>query len=263
MSKTDKLKDIVKEKYAEIVSQEQGCGCCCNPEPNAGYTIFSEDYASQQGYVKDADLGLGCGVPTEHVKINAGDAVLDLGSGAGNDCFVTRSIVGEHGKVTGLDFTEEMIAKARENNQKMGFDNIEFILGDIEQLPLPDNSFDVVISNCVLNLVPDKVKAFSEIMRVLKPGGRLCVSDIVLSGDLPDDIRNAATMYAGCVSGALQKAYYLDIINTTGFKNVEVKKDRQVHVPDELFLNYISTSELASFKQLGTGIFSITVVGHK
>ena len=265
MKKGNELKNIVKEKYAEIAiqSQQSGCNCCGGPEKDPAYTVFNESYNEQQGYVDDADLGLGCGLPTEHANLKSGDSVLDLGSGAGNDCFVARSIVGDSGTVVGLDFTEEMLSKAQLNNEKMAFKNVEFIMGDIEQIPLPDDSFDVVISNCVLNLVPDKEKAFAEIRRVLKPGGHFCVSDIVLQGKLPDQIRDAATMYAGCVSGALQKEDYIQVIKNNGFKNIEIKKDRSIQVPDELFLNHISAHELDQYKQSGTGIFSITVRGYK
>jgi len=265
MKKGNELKNIVKEKYAEIAikSQQSGCKCCGGSETDPAYTVFNESYNEQQGYVDDADLGLGCGLPTEHANLKSGDSVLDLGSGAGNDCFVARSIVGNSGTVVGLDFTEEMLSKARLNNQKMGYENIEFIMGDIEQIPMPDDSFDVVISNCVLNLVPDKEKAFAEIRRVLKPGGHFCVSDIVLQGELPDQIRDAATLYAGCVSGALQKEDYIQVIHNNGFINIEIKKDRSIQVPDELFLNHISVNELDQYKQSGTGIFSITVRGYK
>ena len=262
MNNSENIKKIVRDKYAGIAI-ESSCGCCGGKEKQTGYTVFNESYKSQQGYLEDADLGLGCGLPTEYANMKAGDAVLDLGSGAGNDCFVARSIVGEAGTVTGLDFTDEMLEKARINNQKMGYTNVLFVKGDIENMPLPDNMYDVVISNCVLNLVPDKQKAFSEIMRVLKPGGQFCVSDIVLLGELPAKIREAATLYAGCVSGALQKEDYLHVIKGSGFSGIEIKKERQVSVPDKQLLPYISQNELMDYKQSGAGIFSITVIGKK
>jgi arsenite methyltransferase len=265
MKKAEELKKIVKDKYAEIVTEDSGCGCACGcgPGDNATYSVFSDSYESQKGYVKEADLGLGCGLPTEYADIKSGDAVLDLGSGAGNDCFVARAIVGETGKVTGLDFTDEMITKAEVNNFKMGYKNVEFIKGDIEEMPLPDKSYDVVISNCVINLVPDKEKAFSEIMRVLKPGGHFCISDVVLEGKLPVELQSAAEMYAGCVAGALPKKDYLAVIERAVFKNISVKKEKMIQVPDSMLLEYISEEELHTFKNSGTGIFSITVVGHK
>ncbi|HAF30684.1 MAG TPA: arsenite S-adenosylmethyltransferase [Bacteroidales bacterium] len=265
---SEKLKEIVKEKYSQIANQsktqnETSCcgssGCC----DSVDYTIFSDDYSSLQGYNKDADLGLGCGIPTEFAHLKPGDSVLDLGSGAGNDCFVARAIVGESGKVTGLDFTEAMIKKALINKEKLGFKNIEFVQGDIEEMPLPDSSFDVVISNCVLNLVPDKEKAFKEIYRVLKPGGHFCVSDVIISGNLPEKIKDDAEMYAGCVSGAIQKDDYLQIIKKNNFKEIEIKKEKEIEIPNAIMLNYISLDELRKFKKEKTGIYSITVVAKK
>ncbi len=264
MQNPETLKQIVKDKYAGIAMapKKQG-GCCGCGDQETDYYVFNESYATQQGYVEDADLGLGCGLPTEHAAIKAGDHVLDLGSGAGNDCFVARSIVGEKGAVTGLDFTDEMLEKAKENNKKLGFSNVDFVKGDIEQIPLPDSTYDVVISNCVLNLVPDKTAAFSEMKRVLKTGGHFCVSDIVLKGNLPDELREAAALYAGCVSGALQKEDYMKVIHDTGFTQVEVKKERVIDVPDDMLLPYVSKEQLASYRNSGAGIFSITVVATK
>ena len=265
MKNSETLKQIVKDKYADIAMAPKTGGCCGCSDSDQGldYSVFSESYATQKGYMKDADLGLGCGLPTEHADILPGNAVLDLGSGAGNDCFVARSIVGETGKVTGLDFTDEMLVKANRNNAIMGYTNVDFVKGDIEQMPLPDEIYDVVISNCVLNLVPDKQKAFSEINRVLKPGGHFSVSDIVLKGDLPDDMREAATLYAGCVSGALQKDDYLKTIEDAGFQKIAIKKERDINVPDDMLLPYISKENLEGYRQSGAGIYSITVTGYK
>ncbi len=264
MQNPETLKQIVKDKYAGIAMapKKQG-GCCGCGDQETDYYVFNESYATQQGYVEDADLGLGCGLPTEHAAIKAGDHVLDLGSGAGNDCFVARSIVGEKGAVTGLDFTDEILEKAKDINKKLGFSNVDFVKGDIEQIPLPDSTYDVVISNCVLNLVPDKTAAFSEMKRVLKTGGHFCVSDIVLKGNLPDELREAAALYAGCVSGALQKEDYMKVIHDTGFTQVEVKKERVIDVPDDMLLPYVSKEQLASYRNSGAGIFSITVVATK
>ena len=262
MKESENMKDVVREKYASIaLAPGKGCGCCGDKGIN--YSIMSRDYSDQEGYVEEADLQLGCGIPTEHAGIREGDHILDLGSGAGNDVFVARRIVGENGRVTGLDFTDEMIAKARRNNEKMGYSNVEFIKGDIEDIPLPGNIFDVVISNCVLNLVPDKDKAFSEIFRILKPGGHFCVSDIVLKGELPDDMRQASALYAGCVSGALQKEDYLASIEKAGFKKVDVKSERKNHVPDEYLLESVSHETIDAYRATGAGIFSITVAGTK
>ncbi len=262
------LKAIVKEKYSEIAKQSktQNETSCCGSSgfcDSVDYTVFSDDYSNLQGYNSDADLGLGCGIPTNFAHLKPGDSVLDLGSGAGNDCFVARVIVGESGKVTGLDFTEAMIEKARINNEKLGYQNVEFVQGDIEQMPLRDNSFDVVISNCVLNLVPDKEKAFKEIYRVLKPGGHFCVSDVVISGKLPEKIKDDAEMYAGCVSGAIQKNDYLEIIRENNFMNTSIEKEKEIEIPNTILLNYISMDELRKFKKTRTGIYSITVRAKK
>jgi len=262
------LKKVVKQKYSEIALQtkKQNETSCCGAGGSCSsvdYTIFSDNYDKLEGYNADADLGLGCGLPTEFAKIKKGDTVIDLGSGAGNDCFVARALVGETGSVIGVDMTEAMIDKAKENVAKLGFKNVQFRLGDIENLPVTADKADVVISNCVLNLVPDKQKAFSEIYRVLKTGGHFSISDVVLVGQLPENLVKAAEMYAGCVSGALQKNEYLSIIENTGFKNIQVQKEKQISVPDEILLNYISEQELNHLKQSNVGIFSITVYAEK
>ena len=264
----EELKDVVKEKYGEIASQskqhnESSCcgatGCCSGVD----YTIFSESYIKLEGYNHDADLGLGCGLPTEFAHIRAGDTVIDLGSGAGNDCFVARALVGENGKVIGVDFTRSMIEKARTNAEKLGFKNVEFRLGDIEKMPVTANKADVIISNCVLNLVPDKNRAFAEIFRVLKPGGHLSISDVVLKGNLPEKLQQAAEMYAGCVSGAIQKKDYLNIMNNNSLVNIQIQKEKAISIPDDILLNYLNEQELAEFKETGAGIFSITVYAEK
>jgi len=264
----NELKLVVQEKYGEIASQSKliNQSSCCGSTSSCcdfDYTIFSDDYSGQEGYNPEADLGLGCGIPTNYAAIKKGDHVLDLGSGAGNDCFVANAIVGETGKVTGLDFTDAMIDKANENKQKLGFNNIEFVKGDIEEMPLPDNRFDVVVSNCVLNLVPDKHKAFAEIMRVLKSDGHFCVSDVVIKGELPEKLRKDAEMYAGCVSGAIEMDEYLEIIREKGFQNVTIHKQKVIAIPDEVLGNYLSKKEIEDFKNGETGIFSITVSAYK
>ena len=266
--KANDIKGMVKDKYSEIAMQtkKQNLNSCCGSTGCCGemdYSVFSDDYSAVEGYNPEADLGLGCGIPTEHAGIEKGNHVLDLGSGAGNDCFVARSLVGEEGKVTGIDFTESMIEKANINLQKTGYSNIEFVKGDIEDMPLKENTFDVVISNCVLNLVPDKEKAFREIKRVLKPGGHFCISDVVLIGNLPEKLKEEAEMYAGCVSGALQKSDYMELIRSQGFKNAEVKKEKEIKIPNSIFMNYMSLEELREFKKQKTGIFSITVYAEK
>ena len=233
--KSEDLKLIVKEKYGEIAKahNEQTSSCCGTSSCCSGvdYSTFSESYENQNGYNPEADLNLGCGIPTEYAHIKTGDTVVDLGSGAGNDCFVARALIGETGKVIGVDLTEAMIFKARANNEKLGFNNVEFRLGDIENIPVSANQADAVISNCVLNLVPDKEKAFREIFRVLKPGGHLSVSDVVLRGTLHERIQQAAEMYAGCVSGAIDINLYLSLMKDSGLVNIKVQKDKLITNP--------------------------------
>lgn len=261
------LKFVVQEKYGEIAKQSKiqnetsccGVGGCCTLD----YAVFAESYNQEKGYNPDADLGLGCGIPTQFASIKTGNSLLDLGSGAGNDCFVARAIVGETGKVTGIDFTDAMLEKARKNNEKLGFKNIEFIKGDIEEMPLENNQFDVVVSNCVLNLVPDKTRAFSEIMRVLKPGGHFCVSDVVLKGELPEKLQQNAEMYAGCVSGAIDMDKYVGIIREQGFRNIEIHKQKEIEIPEDVLKQYLTNEEISKFKNKEIGIFSITVSGEK
>jgi len=266
--KAKEIKLIVKDKYGEIAlqSKNQNQSSCCGSSgccDDMDYTIFSDDYTRLEGYNPDADLGLGCGIPTEYAGIKKGDHVLDLGSGAGNDCFVAHTFVGEEGKVTGLDFTDGMLEKARKNLEKTGFTNIDFVKGDIENMPFPDLTFDVVISNCVLNLVPDKEKAFHEIFRILKPEGRFCISDVVLEGSLPVELKEAAEMYAGCVSGAIKKSDYMATIEEQGFSEITIHKEKQIIIPDEILSNYLSAGEIEAAKQGEFGIFSITVNATK
>ena len=266
MQSSEEIKQVVKEKYGEIAAKnKQVCGCGCGSKSNkiVGYTIMQDEYDHLDGYVAEADLGLGCGVPTEYAGMKKGDFVVDLGSGAGNDVFVSRSIIGDEGKVVGIDFTEEMINKANANKFLTGFQNIEFKLGEIENIPLENNLADVVISNCVLNLVPDKRKAFKEINRILKPGAHFCVSDIVLKGELPAGLKKSAEMYAGCVAGALQQDEYLGIIKESGFENLEIKRTKVIELPDEVLKQYLNNQEIENFKKNNIGIFSITVVGYK
>ena len=262
------IKDIVNEKYSLIASQskQQNQSSCCGSTgccDDMDYTIFSDDYSNLKGYNKDADLGLGCGLPTEFAKIEQGDTVLDLGSGAGNDCFVARAITGDSGKVIGLDFSDEMLKKAKENTLKLGYGNVQFLKGDIEEMPVESNSVDVVISNCVLNLVPDKKKAFSQIYRILKKNAHFSVSDVVLMGELPDKLKESAEMYAGCVSGAIQKDDYINIIKDSGFTDIEIQKEKKIDIPDDILLSFMNEQELIDFKNSKTGIFSINVFAKK
>jgi len=264
MSTSLEIKKIVQDKYAQIATKESSCcgsSCECGAEPD--YSTFNSDYTKVEGYMEDADLNLGCGLPTQFANIKNGDTVVDLGSGAGNDVFVARQITGESGKVVGIDMTPEMIERANLNNEKMGFENVEFKLGDIEELPLDDEMSNVVVSNCVLNLVPDKEKAFSEIYRVLKSGGHFCISDVVIEGEIPSILKESAEMYAGCVSGALPREEYLDIITSAGFKNVEVKKSREIVIPHDVLNTYLDENQYEKYVQSDLGIYSITVVATK
>ncbi len=267
MKTAEELKDNVRKTYAQVATQSKetnASSCCgageCSTEV---YNIMSDDYAGLKGYTADADLGLGCGLPTETAGIKPGDTVLDLGSGAGNDAFVARALAGPDGRVIGVDFTPEMIAKARENAAKLGYQNVEFRQGDIEDLPLPANMVNVVVSNCVLNLVPDKRKAFAEMHRVLRTGGHFSVSDIVLTRELPDQLRHAAELYAGCVTGAIQKVDYLGMIAEAGFTNVKVLKSKAIIIPGDILSQYLSAEEVEKVKIEGLGIESITVYGEK
>ncbi len=268
MNNDAQVKEMVKQKYSEIALQEKTVNqsSCCGATGNCGdelYNIMADDYTKLDGYNPEADLGLGCGLPTEFAKIKEGDTVIDLGSGAGNDAFVARKIVGEKGRVIGIDFTEAMIEKARANADKLGFNNVEFRQGDIENMPVTANKADVIISNCVLNLVPNKHKVFSEIYRVLKPGAHFSISDIVLEGELPEKWKSVAEMYAGCVSGAIQKKEYLGIIEEAGFTNITVQKDKTITVPDEILKSYFIEEEINYLKNNGTRITSITVYAEK
>lgn len=267
MRTEQELKELVRQKYSELALQEQSSDSdgCCGSTSCCGdtYNIMADDYTQLSGYNPDADLNLGCGLPTQFAKIKPGDTVIDLGSGAGNDAFIARHETGVTGKVIGIDFSEAMIAKARTNAEKLGFNNIEFRYGDIEQMPVTANVADVIVSNCVLNLVPNKRNVIKEIMRVLKPGGHFSISDIVLVGDLPKDLQEAAEMYAGCVSGAIQKDEYLNLIREAGFESMEIQKEKEIIIPDETLLQYLNKDELAAFKQSETGIYSVTVFARK
>lgn len=261
------IKELVRQKYSEIALQDKTTNessCCgaggCSTEV---YNIMTDDYTDLKGYNPEADLGLGCGLPTQFAEIKKGDVVIDLGSGAGNDCFIARSEAGENGKIIGIDFTEAMINKARQNAENLGFNNVEFRQGDIEHMPVTSNTADVVVSNCVLNLVPNKDKVFKEIFRVLKPGGHFSISDVVLSGNLPLQLKNAAEMYAGCVSGAIQKETYLELIKINGFTDMKIQKEKPIIIPDDILKNYLSAEELSAFKSGNTGIFSISVYAKK
>lgn len=258
MKNEEQLKSEVKDKYSAILNKPKlRCGCGGKKE-----VVFEIDYSGIDGYNPEADYGLGCGIPTDGAGVKQGDTVLDLGSGAGNDVFVARRLVGESGKVIGIDMTEAMIAKGNSNNAKAGYTNVEFRLGEIENMPVDSNSVDVVLSNCVLNLVPNKEHAFSEIMRVLKPGGHFSISDIVTRGSIPERLREIGALYAGCVSGALVKEAYISIIEKSGFTDIVVKNERPISVPDDI-LDGVNEEDLDALRSSDTVIISITVTGRK
>jgi arsenite methyltransferase len=267
METQEQVKELVRQKYSEIALQdkEQNQSSCCGAGgcSTEVYNIMADDYTHLEGYNADADLGLGCGLPTQFAKIKKGDVVIDLGSGAGNDAFIARHETGETGKVIGIDFTPAMVERARKNAEVRGFNNVEFRQGDIEKMPVTANVADVIVSNCVLNLVPNKDGVIKEIYRVLKPGGHFSISDIVLEGELPKEIKEAAEMYAGCVAGAIQKKVYLELIEANGFKNITVQKDKPIVIPDDILSNYLSVEQIEIFKRSGTGIRSITVYAEK
>lgn len=267
MSTQEQLKEIVRQKYSEIALQDKEANqssCCgaggCSTEV---YNIMTDDYSKVEGYVSDADLGLGCGLPTQFAKIKKGDTVIDLGSGAGNDCFVARAATGASGKVIGIDFTPAMVVKAKANAENLGYTNVEFRQGDIDNMPVAADVADVIVSNCVLNLVPNKSKVFKEMYRVLKPGGHFSISDIVLVGELPDSLKKDAEMYAGCVAGAIQKEAYLELIQAGGFENIVLQKEKSIIIPADILSNYLNEEEIEDFKTGNTGIFSITVYAEK
>ncbi len=267
MSTDNEIKELVKQKYSEIAAQDKetnetsccGSGCCSTEV----YNIMTDDYSTIDGYKPEADLGLGCGLPTQFAKIKKGDVVIDLGSGAGNDVFIARKEAGESGRVIGIDFTPAMIEKARQNAEKLAFNNVEFRQGDIEQMPVPGNYADVIVSNCVLNLVPNKDGVIREIFRVLKPGAHFSISDIVLEGQLPATIQQAAEMYAGCVSGAIQKQVYLELIARNGFENIIIQKEKAIDIPNDILSQYLDAEEIIQFRNSNTGIYSITVYAEK
>ncbi len=268
MKDEQEIKEMVKAKYGAIVQQSTqpnqssccGSGCGCS---NVEFSVMTDDYAKLPGYVPEADLGLGCGLPTENAQIKAGDTVVDLGAGAGNDCFVARSIVGENGRVIGIDMTAAMIDKARSNAGKLGFKNVEFRLGDIDKMPIADDTADVVVSNCVMNLVPNKQHAFAETFRIIKPSGHFSISDIVLQGQLPQELRDHVLLYAGCIAGAVQKDEYLRIIKEAGFVNIKVQKERKIVVPRELLAKFLSADQLRQLEKSHVGVLSVTVYAEK
>ena len=270
-----KIKKMVREGYAKIAKQDRsGCApvkSCC------GTTDLATDISQKIGYSREelqavpegSNLGLGCGNPVALASLKKGEIVLDLGSGAGFDCFLASQKIGKKGKVIGVDMTPELVEKARDNAEKGNYDNVEFRLGEIENLPVADNSMDVIISNCVINLSPDKSRVFQEAFRVLKPGGRLMVSDLVLVKELPDFIKNSVRAYIGCLSGAIMKDKYTDAIKKAGFQNVKIIEETSY--PIELMANDQSAQAIIEdfeippekAKEVAHSVVSIKVYGVK
>ncbi|MCX7863264.1 MAG: arsenite methyltransferase [Bacteroidales bacterium] len=258
------IKESIKQAYSSVLKRKNSCGCnssCCSSDTL--FTFSDTNYKKLDGYQQEADYLLGCGLPLEAANIKEGSIILDLGCGAGNDVFIASKMVGDKGKVIGIDFTEAMIKKANEIKDKLNISNVEFILADIEQLPIVTETIDVVISNCVLNLVPDKEKAFKEIFRVLKKGGIFSISDIVLNTTLPTSVKSVVDLYVGCISGAIMKSEYLKIIKQVGFSEIEIKKEQEITLPDEYFLRYINKEEINEFKRTNNAIQSITITAKK
>lgn len=267
MNTEQQMKDLVVEKYSQIANQskQDNESSCCGATgcSTIDYTVMADSYENLTGYNPDADLGLGCGLPTEFAQIKAGDTVVDLGSGAGNDCFVARALTGEAGQVIGIDMTPAMIAKARQNAENRGYANVKFYLGEIENMPLPTETADVVVSNCVLNLVPNKANALAETYRIMKKGGHFSISDIVLRGDLPIELQREAEMYAGCVSGAIQQEDYLELVGKVGFRNIKIQKSKEIILPADILKQYLTDTQIQAFQKSEIGIFSITLYAEK
>jgi len=273
--KEEEIRKTVRDRYARVA--KRGSPCCTPISSCCGSTDRAQDISRKMGYTEKelgtvpegANLGLGCGNPVALASLKEGDTVLDLGSGAGFDCFLAANKVQKNGKVIGVDMTPEMIEKARENARKGNYSNVEFRLGEIENLPVADNSVDVIISNCVINLAPDKKRVFTEAYRVLRPGGRLMVSDIVLLKELPDSIKNSAQAYVACLAGAMMKDRYLDAIDVAGFEQVKVIDETTF--PVEYIVNdpagkaVIEGSGMRTedLKEIADGILSVKVSGTK
>ncbi|HMR34016.1 MAG TPA: arsenite methyltransferase [Geminicoccaceae bacterium] len=262
----DEIRTMVRERYAAIAREAGSCcgpSCCGSEMAPDGLDVIGDAYAGVEGRMAEADLSLGCGVPTRHAALKPGETVLDLGSGAGNDVFIARREVGSAGRVIGVDMTPDMIARAWANAAKLGCDNVEFRLGEIEHLPVDPASVDVVISNCVLNLLPDKAPAFAEMFRVLRPGGRFCVSDIVATGELPGPVREAAGLYVGCIAGALPRREYLGLIEAAGFDGVQITESKAIDLPDDALAPHMDAAAISAFRAAGTTLQSITVLGTR
>jgi len=273
--KKEEVRKVVRKGYAQVA--RSGSSCCAPQNPCCGATNVTADISKKIGYTDEdiqsvpegANLGLGCGNPVALASLKEGEVILDLGSGAGFDCFLAANSVGKTGKVIGTDMTPEMVEKARENAHKGGYENVEFRLGEIENLPVADNYVDVIISNCVINLSPDKGRVFQEAFRVLKPGGRLMVSDMVLVSELPDSIKNSVAAYIGCLAGAIMQDEYVEAIKAAGFKQVRIVDETSLatdYTPEDPIVQALvndSGISRADLKRLGSSIRSIKVQAVK
>jgi arsenite methyltransferase len=270
----EKIRKIVRERYAGIAGEKSSC---CGPASTCGVGGAAETIGGRIGYSEKelrsvpqgANLGLGCGNPTAHASLKPGETVLDLGAGAGFDCFLASQEVGPEGRVIGVDMTPEMVEKARENVRRGGYKNVEFRLGEIENLPVPDGTVDVVISNCVINLSPEKRRVFAEVFRVLKPGGRLTISDLVLSKPLPESLRESVSAYVGCIAGAIPKKEYLETITAAGFRDVGIAEESSFPVScfsaDPVVKGFIEDLSVSpgAIEALEGAVSSIKVCGVK
>ena len=268
MRSNDEIRTLVRERYGAIVREGASCcapaSCGCGPEmaPD-GLNMIGDAYAGVAGHLAEADLNLGCGVPTRHAALAAGETVLDLGSGAGNDVFIARHEVGPEGRVIGVDMTPEMIVKARTNASKLGYDNVEFRLGEIEQMPVETGSVDVVISNCVLNLVPDKAGAFAEMFRVLRPGGRFCVSDIVATGELPRAGTGCRRPLCRLRRRSHARGRLPRHARSGRLRARALAEAKPVAMPDDALAPHMEAEEIAAFRASGIVLKSVTVIGSK
>jgi arsenite methyltransferase len=273
--KKEEVRKVVREGYAQVA--KSGSSCCAPQSSCCGATNAVADMSKKVGYTDEdigsvpegANLGLGCGNPVALASLKEGEVVLDLGSGSGFDCFLAANIVGKTGKVIGIDMTPEMVEKARENARKGGYENVDFRLGEIENLPVADNHADVIISNCVINLSPDKDRVFQEAFRVLKPGGRLMVSDMVLLSELPEPIKNSVAAYIGCLAGAMIQDDYIEAIKAAGFKRVRIVDETSLAndytSQDPIVQALVNDSGMspADLEKLGSSVRSIKVQAVK
>ena len=253
------IKDTIQTRYSEIAIQGTPI-----PETNSALTPnLRQAYGQLAGYLHEADLNLGCGLPMRHANIQPGDQVLDLGFGAGVDCFIAAKLVGEEGYVTGIDFTPAMVERAEAIRIKNQIDNVEFMEADLEEVPLPAQEMDVVVSNCVINMVPDKAKAFKEIHRLLRPGGQFCISDVVLTGDMPYKIKQAGEDCYGYVAGAIDREQYLRLIKKSGFVSLEIHDEGELEIAEASLQKFADQTAIEQYHQRETGIRTITIRGYK